>query len=158
MRQHAGDFHALQLPAAEIAATGKDAAIVSALAVDDGVMDGGIATREYDFEVFDGAVPQLHVVADRVVERDDVLVDNGKRSAQHGARHIGNRDAVEFHRTRPWHVQAADELADGRFSATRPANERNPLTLFDMQVEPFDKRRLKRRVAERDAFEVDLPK
>ena len=101
-------------------------------------MDARVAAGQDDLVVLNRAVPQLHIIRHGIVERDDVLVNDGKRSAKHGSRHIGNRRAVETHLAFPWLIQPAHEFGDGGLATPRTAHERDPLARLQVQVEILD--------------------
>ena len=119
-------------------------------------MYAGVAACEDDLVVFDGSVPQFHVVGYRVVEGHDVLVDDGERPAEDGARDVADGRVVEFHLAGPGLVEPRHEFGDGGLAATRRPYERDPLARLDVQVEVLDQRRFERRIAERETLEVNL--
>ncbi len=155
-RQRPRDLEALQLPTREVPSARGDDFLVARLALDDGVMYTGIARGEHHLEVLDGAVPKPNVRVHRIRQRHDVLVDDGKRSAQTIGVDFAARDPVEANLAFPRFVQAAHQLGDGRFARTRRPHERNPGPLAQLQREILYERRLERRIPERHMVNLYL--
>lgn len=150
------DLQALALATGEVAAVLLDPAVDATGAARDDLVQRRVLQRRDHGLVGDGRIPQGHVVADRPLEEEHVLVDEGDGGGERAARDVLQPLPVDADRALPRGVQARYEPGDRGLAAARAADQGHLLARADRQGEAGEQGFVERAVAERDVLQLDM--
>ena len=141
LRQHAGDLHALELPAGKVLAALQHPVLIAAVALHDILVQHGVPGGQDHLVILNGAVPHLDVVGDAVPEQSDVLIHHRQRAGEHVAVDLGDGLAIKEDLAAPGLVQAGNQLGQRGLAAARAPHEGDLLPGLKRHAEVFDQGR-----------------
>src|SRR5262249_13270913 len=151
----ARDFDALPLPSAEIRAAFVHVTIVVPRPRREILMDKRVAGRGNQLLLADRSVPEREIVPRTSLEQKNILIDVRDGVCKNLRRNVRQSSSVEQNFTGPRLVETADQLAEGRLSASTPANQSHSRSRWNDEGEIAQERRLQCRIAEADMSELD---
>ena len=108
--KHTRNFHSLTLTAREILAALGNLVVITAVTLHNALVELCVARRHNHFKVLDGAIPHFYVVGNRVLEKNNILVNDRKRSCKHASVNLCHWLAVKENFSTPRLIKSRNEL------------------------------------------------
>ena len=108
--KHSRDFDSLTLTAREILTALGKLVVIAAVTLHNVLVELCVPRRHNHFKVLDGAIPHFDVVGNRVLEKNNILVNDRKRSCKHASVNLCHWLAVKEDFTTPRLIKSRNEL------------------------------------------------